>query len=374
MNVALELFPDVQRAVTVLRRGGLVAFPTETVYGLGADARNPEAVARIFSAKGRPADHPLIVHLADASRLAEWAQDIPRAAWQLAEAFWPGPLTLVLRRAPGVLDAVTGKLDTVALRVPDQPLALALLEAFGGGVAAPSANRYGRVSPTSAEHVHEELGDAVDLVLDGGPCSVGIESTIVDLSSTMVRILRPGAITERAVRRVLGVPVASGPTGAERCPGVKPSHYAPRARVVLASQAQATHELEQWQASGQRVGLLASRRPVTVPENVTWLSLTGDVRAQARQLYQRLRQADHLGLQVLVAVMPPDVGLGHALRDRLRRAAGLGDGAASSVPSGLPAVPSAGDIGTCSMTSAGAERDQPGMSLEVRLDAESADR
>lgn len=144
MNVALELFPDVQRAVTVLRRGGLVAFPTETVYGLGADARNPEAVGRVFSVKGRPADHPLIVHLADASRLTEWAQDIPRAAWQLAEAFWPGPLTLVLPRAPGVLDAVTGKLDTVALRVPGHPLALALLDAFGGGAAAPSANRYGR--------------------------------------------------------------------------------------------------------------------------------------------------------------------------------------------------------------------------------------
>lgn len=349
MKVAFELFPDVQRAVTVLRSGGLVAFPTETVYGLGADARNPEAVARIFSAKGRPADHPLIVHLADASKLTGWAQDIPRAAWQLAEAFWPGPLTLVLPRAPGVLDAVTGKLDTVALRVPDHPLALALLEAFGGGVAAPSANRYGRVSPTSAEHVREELGDAVDLVLDGGPCPIGIESTIVDLSSTMVRILRPGAITERAVRRVLGVPVTSTQVGGVHCPGRKPSHYAPRARVVLASQAQAAQEVEKWQASGQRVGVLASRRPTALSEDVTWLSLTGDIREQARQLYQCLRQADHLGLQVLVAVMPPDVGLGHALRDRLRRAAGLGDGAAPSA--------SAGDIRSFSMTPAGAERD-----------------
>ena len=328
MNVALELFPDVQRAVTVLRGGGLVAFPTETVYGLGADARNPEAVARIFSVKGRPADHPLIVHLADASRLTEWARNIPRAAWQLAEAFWPGPLTLVLPRAPEVLDAVTGGLDTVALRVPDHPLALALLAAFGGGVAAPSANRYGRVSPTSAEHVREELGDHVDLVLDGGGCPIGIESTIVDLSSTTIRILRPGAITVRAVRRVLGAAVTSTRAAGVRSPGLKPSHYAPRARVVLASQAQAAQEVEKSQASGHRVGLLASRRPTALSENVTWLSLTGDIREQARQLYQRLRQADHLGLQVLVAVMPPDVGLGHALRDRLRRAAGLGDGAA----------------------------------------------
>lgn len=354
MDVALELFPDVPRAVTVLSRGGLVAFPTETVYGLGADARNPEAVARIFSAKGRPADHPLIVHLADATQLTGWAKDIPRAAWQLAEAFWPGPLTLVLPRAAGVLDAVTGTLATVALRVPGHPLALALLEAFGGGVAAPSANRYGCVSPTSAEHVREELGDAVDLVLDGGSCPIGIESTIVDLSSTIVRILRPGAITERAVRRVLGVPVTSTQVGGVHCPGRKPSHYAPRARVVLASQAQAAQEVEKWQASGQRVGVLASRRPPALSEDVTWLSLTGDIREQARQLYQRLRQADHLGLQVLVAVMPPDVGLGHALRDRLRRAAGLGDGRAPSAR--------AGDIRSCSMTPAGAERDpsEPG--------------
>ena len=325
---ALEQLTDVQPAVTILRVGGLVAFPTETVYGLGANARNPEAVARIFSTKGRPADHPLIVHLAHASQLTEWAQDIPRAAWQLAEAFWPGPLTLVLPRAPGVLDAVTGGLDTVALRVPDHPLALALLDAFSGGVAAPSANRHGRVSPTSAEHVREELGDAVDLVLDGGPCSVGIESTIVDVSSTTVRILRPGAITERAVRRVLGAPVASPGVVGVRCPGRKPSHYAPRARVVLASRAQAEQEVERWQIWGCRVGLLASQRPPALSENVTWLNLAGDVREQARQLYQRLRDADQLGLQVLVAVMPPDVGLGHALRDRLRRAAGLGDGGA----------------------------------------------
>lgn len=303
-----------------------MAFPTETVYGLGADARSPEAVARIFSVKGRPTDHPLIVHLAAASQLTGWAQNIPRAAWQLAEAFWPGPLTLVLARAPGVLDAVTGTLATVALRVPDHPLALALLNTFNDGVAAPSANRYGRVSPTTATHVQEELGDAVDLVLDGGPCSIGIESTIVDLSSTMIRVLRPGAITERAMRRVLGVPVISTQAGGIRCPGRKPSHYAPRARVVLTSDSHAAVEVEKWRASGQRVGLLASRRPVAMTESVTWLALTGDVREQARQLYHRLRQADQLGLQVLVAVMPPDVGLGHALRDRLRRAAGLGDG------------------------------------------------
>lgn len=314
-----------------------MGFPTETVYGLGADARNPEAVSQIFSVKGRPADHPLIVHLADAGQLTGWAQDVPGAAWRLAEAFWPGPLTLVLPRLAGVPDAVTGGLNTVALRVPDHPVALALLAAFGGGVAAPSANRYGRVSPTSAEHVREELGDAVDLVLDGGRCPIGIESTIVDLSSTTARILRPGAITERALRRALGTPVLPARTGSVRCPGRKPSHYAPRARVILVSRDDAERRVEEWHKRGRRVGILAPRRPTALPENVTWLRLTGDIREQARALYHRLRQADHLGLQVLVAVMPPDVGLGHALRDRLRRAAGLGDGAgAHAQPQQMP--------------------------------------
>ena len=317
---------DVQPAVAVLRRGGLVAIPTETVYGLGADARNQQAVARVFAAKGRPADHPLIVHLAHPSLLTEWARDIPRAAWQLAEAFWPGPLTLVLPRAPSVLDAVTGALDTVALRVPDHPLALALLDAFGGGVVAPSANRYGRVSPTSAGHVREELGNAVDLVLDGGPCAIGIESTIVDLSSTTVRILRPGSITAQALKDVLGAPVMFSASDGVRAPGRKPSHYSPGARVVLASQEHAAREVQKWQAGGYRVGVLASQRPTALPENAMWLALTGDIDEQGRQLYGRLRETDHLDLQVLVAVMPPDVGLGHALRDRLRRAAGLGDG------------------------------------------------
>lgn len=332
MNAATAA--NIPHAVAVLRRGGLVAIPTETVYGLGADARNPQAVARVFAAKGRPADHPLIVHLAGASWLSEWARDIPRAASQLAEAFWPGPLTLVLPRAPGVLDAVTGTMDTVALRVPAHPLALALLDGFGSGLVAPSANRYGRVSPTSAAHVREELGDAVDLVLDGGPCPIGIESTIVDLSSSGVRILRPGSISAEALGDVLGEPVTSSIPDGVRAPGRKPSHYAPGARVVLATHEQAARDVQAWQAGGHRVGVLASQRPTGLPEGATWLALDGDIHEQGRQLYRRLRDADHLGLQVLVAVMPPGVGLGHALRDRLRRAAGLGDGGASTHDTG----------------------------------------
>lgn len=330
MNAATAA--DLPLAVATLRRGGLVAIPTETVYGLGADARNPHAVARVFAAKGRPADHPLIVHLPGASRLADWAREIPRAASQLAEAFWPGPLTMVLPRAPTVPDAVTGGLDTVALRMPDHPLALALLDAFDGGVVAPSANRHGRVSPTTAGHVREELGDAVDFVLDGGPCTIGIESTIVDLSSGVARILRPGSISAADIGDVLGVPVTSSIPDGVRAPGRKPSHYAPGARVVLASRDEVATEVERWRAAGHRVGVLASDPPIPLPAGTAWLALGGDIHEQGRQLFRRLREADHLGLQVLVAVMPADAGFGHALRDRLRRAAGLGDGDAGNTP------------------------------------------
>ena len=315
----------IGQAVSMLQAGRLVAFPTETVYGLGADARNCEAVGKIFAAKGRPADHPLIVHLCDVKEMSEWAQDIPEVAWQLAEVFWPGPLTLILPRLPSVPDAVTGGLDTVALRVPDHPVALALLSAFGGGIAAPSANCYGRVSPTSAEDVREELKDSVDLVLDGGRCPVGIESTIVDLSTTTPRILRPGKITEQELHRVLGSSVATPSNTPVRYPGSKPSHYAPRARVILASLDDAEQKIEEWGQHGHRVGLLSSRLPNVLPENVTWLRLTEGIEEQAQELYHCLREADHLGLQVLVAVMPEDVGIGHAVCDRLRRAAGLGD-------------------------------------------------
>ncbi len=332
MNAVAQSLADVPAAVAVLRRGGLVAFPTETVYGLGGDARNPEAVARIFSAKGRPVDHPLIVHLPQAAQLVEWARDIPSAAWQLAEAFWPGPLTLVLPRAPGVLDAVIGGMDTVALRMPNHPLALALLESFGGGLAAPSANRYGRVSPTLAAHVREELGDAVDLVLDGGACQIGIESTIVEVSAAGVRLLRPGSVTTQDLEAVLGAPVTI-PVGQVRAPGRKPSHYAPRARVVPSLQEHAAQDAITWHARGNRVGVLAASRPPGLPGEVAWLDSGDDAREQARVLYQRLRQADDLGLQVLVVVMPAAAGLGLALRDRLRRAAGQGDGEVDSTRS-----------------------------------------
>ncbi|GAB6194861.1 L-threonylcarbamoyladenylate synthase [Lysobacter xanthus] len=314
----------IERAVRVLRAGGLVAFPTETVYGLGAAARDATAVAKIFAAKGRPADHPLIVHVPSVEALARWASHVPDAAKRLAAAFWPGPLALVLPRAPGVPDAVTGGLDTVALRMPRHPVALALLQAFGDGVAAPSANRYGRVSPTLAEHVRDELGDRVDLVLDGGRCDVGVESTIVDLSGETPVLLRPGAVTVAMLEGVLGTPVRPAGEGATPAPGRKPSHYAPRARVLLASDAEAVSLARSFNAGGARVGLLSVRPPVE--PGLVWLGLPDDPEQQARQLYQRLRDADALGLDVVVAVPPAGEGITEALRDRLHRAAGLGDG------------------------------------------------
>ena len=200
---------QLDEAVAVLKRGGLVAFPTETVYGLGADAGNPAAIGKLYAAKGRPADHPVIVHVAGMANLDEWAREISPIARRLAQRFWPGPLTLILKRVPGVSDAVTGGQDTVGLRIPSHPVAHALLEKFGGGIAAPSANRFGRVSATLAEHVRREFGDAVDFVFDGGECDVGIESTIVDATGAAPVLLRPGHITARDIEQAAGIALAA---------------------------------------------------------------------------------------------------------------------------------------------------------------------
>ncbi|HEX9452146.1 MAG TPA: L-threonylcarbamoyladenylate synthase, partial [Burkholderiales bacterium] len=218
---------EIEKAAAILRAGGLVAFPTETVYGLGADASNPTAVRKIFAAKGRPADHPVIVHVAGTSDLKHWAAEVPRSAWLLAEKFWPGPLTMVLKRAAHVSDLITGGQDTVGLRVPSHPVAQQLLKAFGGGIAAPSANRFGRLSPTTAQHVREELADAVNLVLDGGPSDVGIESTIVDLTRETPAVLRPGRISEQQIADALLVQLGGTAAGRPRVSGSLESHYAP---------------------------------------------------------------------------------------------------------------------------------------------------
>jgi L-threonylcarbamoyladenylate synthase len=301
-----------------------VAFPTETVYGLGADAANPAALRRLYAVKGRPLDHPVIVHLADAAEIDAWAIDVPEPARRLARACWPGPLTLILRRAPRVPDEVTGGRDTVGLRVPDQPLARSLLRELGGGVAAPSANRFGRVSPTTADDVRRDLGGDVDLVLDGGPCRVGVESTIVDCTGAEPVIARVGGVPQATVEAVLGRPVAVRDRGEIAAPGTRPGHYAPRARVQLVGVADAPARARGLLAAGRSVGLLALEPPPDLPSGVEVLASPADVDEYARVLYTRLREADARGLADLLVIAPPETGLGAAVVDRLRRAAASG--------------------------------------------------
>jgi L-threonylcarbamoyladenylate synthase len=313
----------VQRAVEVLRAGGLVAFPTETVYGLGADATNAAAVRRLFAVKGRPPTHPVIAHLGPRARLDDWASEVPDAARRLAGAFWPGACTLVLRRAPGtIVDEVTGGLPTVGLRVPNHPLALELLDAFGGAVAAPSANRFGRVSPTTAEHVRADLDGDVDVVLDGGTCTIGVESTIVDCTTEPFAILRVGGVAVDEVERVAGAPVVRKTRGEVAAPGTLDAHYAPAARVELVERRGLAARAAALSASGARVGVLALASDRTaVADEIIVLAAPSDVDEYARVLYQRLRDADDRGLDVVLAVPPPDTGIGAAVRDRLSRAA-----------------------------------------------------
>jgi len=310
----------VRRAAEVLRAGGLVALPTETVYGLAADASQPTAVRRVFEVKGRPADHPLIVHIADVDQLATWAARVPPAARRLGEAFWPGPLTVVLPRAAWVSDVVTGGLDTIALRVPSHPLTLAILRAFGGGVAAPSANRFGQVSPTTAAHVRADLGDEVELVVDGGASAVGIESTIVDLSADAPWVLRLGGLTLAAIEEVLGVRVgvrldaSGGELGLTRAPGQLRSHYAPRTPLEVVAPDELTGRVAALRAQGLAVCVVGPTpgADVRVPRTDTGL---------AQALYSALREADAAGADRILVTRPPDGPLAAALRDRLRRAA-----------------------------------------------------
>ncbi|MER6735633.1 L-threonylcarbamoyladenylate synthase [Streptomyces puniciscabiei] len=314
---------DIATAAGVLRAGGLVAFPTETVYGLGANAEDPAAVARIFQVKGRPPSHPLIVHIAGAEHLGDWVEEVPATARLLAERFWPGPLTLVLRRGRRVPLEATGGLETVAVRVPDHPVALALLSAFGGGVTAPSANRFGQVSPTTADDVRAELGDAVDFVLDGGRCDVGVESTIVDATGELPSILRPGGVTREDLEAVLGYPPAVPSTSHVRVPGQHPSHYAPRARVVLVEPEKVIAEAELAQELGHQVGVFLPPSFTDAPVKAhAVVTVPGSMAAYARGLYGFLRELDRQGCDLIVASLPAEEGLGLAIANRLRRAAG----------------------------------------------------
>jgi L-threonylcarbamoyladenylate synthase len=305
---------EVRRAAEILRRGGLVAFPTETVYGLGADAANPKAIERLYRVKGRPVEHPVIVHFADAERAFAWAREVPGAARKLAARFWPGPLTLILKRSPLAQGSVTGGQDTVGLRVPSHPVARSLLGEFNGGIAAPSANRFGRVSPTTAAHVREDLGGDVDLVLEGGPSEVGIESTIVDLSGGAAVLLRPGAITQEQISQ-LGISFQDRSESSPRHSGGLERHYAPRTPARLV----ATHELDKVIAEmGNRVAVLAFSRP---DERVDyWLRMPRDPAAYAQRLYGSLRELDTAGCEAILVEAPPGAPEWAAVRDRLNRA------------------------------------------------------
>ena len=308
-------------AARAMKAGSLVAFPTETVYGLGADAQNAEAVARIYSVKGRPADHPLIVHIDSMDRMGDWSSDIPEYAIKLARDYWPGPMTLVLKRSEIAKDFITGNQDTVGLRVPAHPLALGLLSAFvkegGLGIAAPSANRFGAVSPTTADAVQEELEQYMadtDLILDGGPSLVGVESTIIDCTSDAPRILRLGAITKEMIEETTGLAVmeaASGSTSETpeiRVSGSLESHYSPKAKVILDVVAEAGD------------GLIAPDQ-IPTPNGVIRLMAPSTIQQYARDLYRALRLADQKGLEVVVVLQPGGDGLAAAIRDRLQRAA-----------------------------------------------------
>ena len=305
----------LQVAANTLLEGNLVAFPTETVYGLGADALNKQAVARIYETKGRPSDHPLIVHLHSMQVMGQWVEEVPEYAIALARHFWPGPMTLIFKRSSLAQDFITGNQDTVGIRVPSHPVALALLEAFhnigGRGVAAPSANRFGHVSPTSAQAVGDELTAYLkpeDQILDGGPCSVGVESTIIDCTGDAPRILRPGGVTEEMIKESTGIETLQEKIlEAPRVSGSLEKHYSPAAKVLL----------DQAPVAGQ--GFIASSRRVT-PTGVTRLAAPKNDNEFARDMYAALRKADELGLSEVVVEQPQGDGIAIAIRDRLERA------------------------------------------------------
>lgn len=349
----------IHEAADLLRAGDIVGMPTETVYGLAADALDPVAVSKIFAAKGRPADHPLIVHLPSADHLPRWAASIPRDAIALARAFWPGPLTLILKRTPAVPDEVTGGQDTVGVRVPSHPVAQALLQVFDSGIAAPSANRFGRISPTTAAHVQEELGERVAMIVDGGACEVGIESTIVDFSRDVPEILRPGAITPEDIARVIGrrprlrgepergpeagkedagadalvapAPAGHGATAASapRVSGALAAHYAPRTPLRLVAPALLVDEAVTLAGEGSRVAVLAHAVPNPQDSRLIWHAMPADPAAYAHELYASLRAVDALDADFIVIEALPGAPAWRALADRLSRAA-VGSGGADT--------------------------------------------
>jgi len=313
----------VTRAAELIRAGGLVAFPTETVYGLGADALSPIAVARIFEAKERPRGNPLIVHVTDATALDQVAVQVPDRAREVLASFWPGPLTLVLERAPAVPLITTGGLDTVAVRAPAHPVAQALIRAAARPLAAPSANRSGRPSPTRAQHVLDDLGGRIDLILDGGATSVGLESTVLDMTTEPPTLLRPGGVTLEHLEAHLGrVRLAtSDDEAAGRSPGLRFRHYAPRAKVVLIEAGTGEVAVVSWLDSGKSVALMTQRTIALERRGLRARVMPLDLEAYARELFDVLRELDATGVDAIFVEGIAEVGLGRAIMDRLRRAA-----------------------------------------------------
>lgn len=313
----------IEHATTLLKNGKLVAIPTETVYGLGADASNPSAVQKIYTVKGRPTTNPLIIHLPNPQAMGEWAIDIPKAAWQLAEIFWPGPLTLILKRHPSVLKLVTADQETVALRVPNHPITLNLLSRFAGGIAAPSANRYGRISPTTAAHVQESLGAEIDYILEGGPCTIGIESTIVSLVDSTPSILRQGIISAQNLSQVLGKSVLNqSEKNNIKVPGTHISHYAPRHSLYLLDKnALLKMAITLTQEQKFFSVLSFSEKPLDLYLlSHQWLQVPLDPKEYGQRLYSNLHQLDKLNTQGILVEAPPDTPEWIAIRDRLQRA------------------------------------------------------
>jgi L-threonylcarbamoyladenylate synthase len=307
----------IRQAAEIIRQGGIVAFPTETVYGLGADAYRPLAVARIFEVKRRPYFDPLIVHIASPSHLKKLVKDIPSSARKLTEKLWPGPLTVVLLKEENIPDIVTAGLPSIAVRMPDHPMALSLIKKSKCPVAAPSANPFGYLSPTTAEHVREQLGDQVDLILDGGPCPVGVESTIVSFSENKPRLLRPGGVSLEEIESIIGKVEISPIKDRPSAPGMLPRHYAPRTPIVLDWDEK---HLDSYK--DKRIGFLAFQNPDRFLkfEHIEVLSKKGDFREAAANLFSAIRRLDALDLDLILAETVPEVGLGRAIMDRLRRA------------------------------------------------------
>ncbi len=312
---------NITEALRILKAGGLVAFPTETVYGLGADAANPQAVSKIFATKGRPANHPLIVHIGHVDQLEQWAESIPDNAYQLIDSFWPGPLAIILKKQPWVSDVVTGGQDTIAIRMPGNPVALDLLTQFNGGIAAPSANRFNHISPTLASHVQSEFGDSVEMIIDGGPCQVGLESTIIDVSSNNIKMLRPGHIQQQQIEHVLHNTVNQGTTDStRRAPGMLELHYAPETPAALCPTIILDQYIEQYINAGKKMGVLVRHAQLDSHPNLHSIIMPEDPVKFGHDMYACLRQLDELQLDLILIEQLPDEPKWVAVNDRLLKA------------------------------------------------------